>query len=349
MFPDKVERLVIDAVVDSEDYYNTAWDTSLRDTSKVLQYFFNACSNAGPSKCAFYAETPSKVEKNLNDLYDSLKRRPLPIKTPRSYGLLDYARLRETIFNSLFSPWASFSRLAEGLAALASDGNGTILFMMQEKEPSKCSCGGDPDPYLFGSFHESPYTAIFCNDGTPIPGTFEDTIQYYEKALKLSEWSSVWAGIRTSCSGWKHTSSMHFRGTQRNFNMFLLNKLVLTGPITGNTADPVTPLSSARKMAKAFPGSVVLQQDSTGHASISAPSTCTQSHVKAYFINGTLPQTDTVCEVIGDPFTHEEKLDELLATPESTSFQTPGHQIAISETRSDEFELLKAVFRQLGD
>lgn len=55
-------------------------------------------------------------------------------------------------------------------------------------------------------------------------------------------------------------------------------------------------------MAKGFPSSVVLTQNSDGHCTLSAPSLCTAKHVRAYFQNGTLPAIGTVCEVDVLPF-----------------------------------------------
>lgn len=78
---------------------------------------------------------------------------------------------------------------------------------------------------------------------------------------------------------------------------------------------------SGKKMNSHFPKSVLLTQNSTGvrtihltililylsdsflsihsfqHCSLSAPSSCTAKYVRQYFIDGTLPPVDTVCEV----------------------------------------------------
>ncbi|KDR74341.1 hypothetical protein GALMADRAFT_578873 [Galerina marginata CBS 339.88] len=65
--------------------------------------------------------------------------------------------------------------------------------------------------------------------------------------------------------------------------------------------DPVTPLWAAKNMSRGFEGSVVLQQNSSGHCSVSAPSVCTQKYVRKYFEDGTLPPPGTVCGVVGKP------------------------------------------------
>ncbi|THU83797.1 alpha/beta-hydrolase [Dendrothele bispora CBS 962.96] len=258
MFPDKVERLVIDGVADAEDYYETGWRTSLRDTSKTLQVFFNTCFSAGPSKCAFYDDNgPSAIEANLFGLYAVVKKKPFPVRTTRSYGLVDYNRLRVTIFTSLYSPYDSWPTLAEGLADLAK-GNATKLFSMQERDPFKCPCSGEEQDDIATEV-EDANTSILCNDGKEIPGTLEDAVEYHEKALReVSEWHSIWTGIRVSCSGWPDLQGVHFQGPVTGKTSF---PLLVIGNEAGKSftdfhihigisdilhfyQDPVTPLSS---------------------------------------------------------------------------------------------------------
>ncbi|KAK7466250.1 hypothetical protein VKT23_004978 [Stygiomarasmius scandens] len=335
MFPDKVERLAIDGVADAEDYYETGWRTSLRDTSKTIQAFFDTCFAAGPSKCAFYDPNgPSAIETNLRDLYASVKEKPFPVRTSKSYGLVDYNRLRVTIFTSLYSPYDSWVTLAEGLADLAK-GNGTKLFSMQEKDPFQCPCSGEKDD--ISTEVEDANTSILCNDGKEIPGTVEDAVEYHEKALReVSEWYSIWSGIRVSCSDWPDRQDAHFQGPVTGKTSFPLL-------FVGNEADPVTPLSSARKMSNEFHGSALLTQASPGHCSYRAPSPCTQMYVRAYFQNGTLPTPGTICPIIGTPFAQP---DDVLRTNEPVIENTDSDQIiwnASSSGSNYDHEFLKAV------
>ncbi|KAJ7359568.1 hypothetical protein DFH08DRAFT_1074993 [Mycena albidolilacea] len=66
--------------------------------------------------------------------------------------------------------------------------------------------------------------------------------------------------------------------------------------------DHITPLRNAKKMSKAFTGSVVLMQDCPGHTSLAGASPCTWGYIREYFLNGTLPDNDTVCPVLGSLF-----------------------------------------------
>ncbi|CAA7262051.1 unnamed protein product [Cyclocybe aegerita] len=50
MFPDKIARLVIDGVVDSEDYYATLWTQNLVDADKTMEHFFTGCTEGRPTR-----------------------------------------------------------------------------------------------------------------------------------------------------------------------------------------------------------------------------------------------------------------------------------------------------------
>ncbi|KAL4257974.1 Serine protease/Carboxylesterase S33 [Pleurotus pulmonarius] len=294
LFPDRIERLVLDGVVDAENYFATLYSNNLLDTDKALQSFFDSCFEGGPDLCPFYESSPQAIARKLDELTQSIFLRPVPVVTSLSYGLVDYSRLRNTIFLSLYSPYTDFPRLAQGLADLAR-GNGTTLYQFLETPAFDCACGTQAplQPVLDGR------NVIGCTDGKEVSDTFEESESYLRDLLLQSQWAELWATLRISCLGWPKQEKKHFQGP------FVGNT---SHPILwiGNTADPVTPVASAHKMAKGFPGSIVLTQDSPGHSSMSAPSTCTAGHVREYFLNGTLPAEGVVCPVDGPIFSAQK-------------------------------------------
>ncbi|KAF8959373.1 TAP-like protein-domain-containing protein [Flammula alnicola] len=291
LFPDRIERMVVDGVTDAEDYFATKLSTSLMDTNKALESFFTGCVEAGSEGCDFWAPTPEDIRQNLTKLYASVQSQPRPIKVASSYGLLDYAKLRVAVLMSLFTPYATFPLLARGLADLAS-GDGSLLFTAFTPPPFECSC--DSSAHIFEVVDDAAM-AIICNDGEDVPSNLESAEAHLKMMMNVSDWGEIWSGVRISCSGWPSYPKKHFRGPfQGNTSHPLL--------VIGNTADPVTPLWSAKRMAYSFNGSVVLTQDSSGHTSLSAPSLCTQQYVRKYFDDGTLPTPGTVCPVLGKPF-----------------------------------------------
>uniref|UniRef100_A0A8H7XK85 Alpha/beta-hydrolase n=1 Tax=Psilocybe cubensis TaxID=181762 RepID=A0A8H7XK85_PSICU len=290
MFPDKIERMVIDGVADAEDYY--ALDrhlTSLIDTDKILDGFFTECAEAGPENCHFWAPTADDIRRNLTVIFESIRSRPIPVKTDTTYGVLDYRKLKETIFTTLYKPYTLFPSLATALADLSAGNASALYTLIPGPKSPDCQCSPESSP--FNSSVTDATTGILCNDGEEI---LEDVValeNHLNNLMKMSFWGDVWAGLRLNCLGWPKFPKTQFRGP---FEGKTSHPILLIG----NTADPVTPLWAARNMSRGFEGSVVLQQNSLGHCSLAAPSPCTQQYVRKYFIDGTLPPAGTVCEPI---------------------------------------------------
>ncbi|KAK0491713.1 TAP-like protein-domain-containing protein [Armillaria luteobubalina] len=286
-FQHKVER-----VLDMDRYYRNEWQDNTADAD--MQSFFDGCVAAGPDRCAFFSPTATEISNGLDHLYDSILAQPVPFVTPSSYGIVDYTVLRAAVRNAMYSPYNYFSDLAEGLALLAA-GDGSRIYALEE----------------------TAYN----------PSSVEDLFAYWETVKGLSGFSDLLFPRRISCSWWwwwwwwyRHKVPIR-NGRAHSPDMAVpcavatkAHAVVITllSPITantsypvlfiGNTADPLTPLSLAKKTSRAFPGSVVLTQNSSGHTSLAAWSACRNAHVQAYFQNGTLPDDETVCEVESEMF-----------------------------------------------
>ncbi|TEB34821.1 hypothetical protein FA13DRAFT_1788447 [Coprinellus micaceus] len=323
MYPDKIERLIIDGVMDSEDYYATGWKTNLVDANDSLNLFFNACAEAGPIRCALHAANPDDIKRNLTKLHESVRREPVTVKTDSFYGVVNYSLLRGVIFSALYSPYRAFQPVADALAQLAA-GDGAPLLSLLGAAPYKCSC--NPFEHIRDAVRDGQ-TTLVCNDGDEVPNSLEELEEYYEGLVKVSEWADIWGSVRGSCVGWPKNKKP-FRGP------FVGNT---SHPILviGNTADPVTPLRSAKKMAAGFKDSVVLTIDSGGHCSINAASVCAQLHVQRYFQFGTLPDPDTVCEpILKNPFfprPARENFDQVIPDLEGADANFVGAVMELTE------------------
>ncbi|KAG2014272.1 hypothetical protein CC2G_011105 [Coprinopsis cinerea AmutBmut pab1-1] len=306
MFPDKVERMVLDGVVDLDDHYTVAWGDNLQDADNVLEQFFTCCAAAGPSGCAFHQPSAADIKASFYQLANQIRNEPIPVYTTSTsgaptYGLLDYSKFQTTVFYALYSPFSSFAPLAEVLAQLA-DGNPEPFFAFDGAQAFRCDCGATGGEEEEEEEEEEMQAvtegtaAVLCTDGAKVPQGLGDTQTAFAGLSAKSEWAGVWAWMRLSCLGWpKKTPAASFEGP------YAANT---SHPILfiGSTADPVTPLANANKVSQGFNGSVVLTQDAPGHTSLGATSFCTQLAIREYFINGTLPAPDTVCDVIGSPF-----------------------------------------------
>ncbi|KAF7308918.1 Abhydrolase-4 domain-containing protein [Mycena kentingensis (nom. inval.)] len=311
MFPDKVGRVIIDGIVDADDYFATKWVNNLLDSDKALQAFADGCVSAGPNDCAFYSPSASTIISNIDALYASLHARPLPVLLPGSNtgGVFTFSNLRYTVFHALYSPYALVAPLAQGLAELQKNGDATTLFslfiqMQNSVNPTPfepCGCGDSAAEQQFVSF---PEYSIICNDGERVSPKYEDLVDFYAGLRQLSSFADVWNEFHARCMAWPDFPKTNFRGPiVANTSFPLL--------IIGNTIDPVTSLWAAKKTSKGLNGSVVLTQDSIGHTSISGASVCTAKYVREYFFNGSLPPVDTVCPVVTPLFPGSAEVEKL--------------------------------------
>ncbi|KAK6981586.1 Abhydrolase-4 domain-containing protein [Favolaschia claudopus] len=334
MFPDKIGRMAIDGVLDADDYYSAEYLTPFLDIDKTWQTFLDGCVAAGPDACALYEQNTTAIQAKIDALERQLLTRPVPAivdassSTP-AYHAVDYSLLRLTMFDALYKPYKLFQPLASALHDLISSGNASALYKM--------SVGGSGSPPLYAcpansnSSVEDQFAsvidagiAVICNDGKSIGADYEDVKKNYEALCATSSWCDVFS-MRMPCLRWPEYLKNNFTISFKTNTSFPL--LVIS-----NTADPVTPRPDGVKMSSGFAGSVLLTQDSPGHASLSAPSSCTMSHVAAYFVNGTLPAKDTVCSV--------DATAELFPRANSTeSIAARG----VRRSRSREEELSEAV------
>lgn len=300
MYPDRVKRMILDGVVDAPDYVANGWATNLQDTDKVLQSFYRHCFDGG-DRCPLYDSAgPKAIEKRLNDFLDTIRQ--TPIVAVDSSGsvppeIITYSDIKSSIFVSLKSPVLAFQTLAWLLDQLYKREYDQVLRIIKLQTFVHCpTARNDSSQYPTGGNEAT--RAIVCVDGDDMSN---QTRPEFAKYLELLESQSpaggaIWASIRLTCTGWQTRPKWRYTGP------FGSNT---SAPILwiGNTADPVTPLRNAFNMAKGFPGSAVLQQDSEGHCALfNAPSSCTIEAIRQYLGSGALPKAGTVCPPERKPF-----------------------------------------------
>ena len=177
--------------------YIALWSNNLIDTDKTMESFYTGCADAGPDRCAFWAPSSDDIRQNLTNLYNSIRVQPVPVKTGNTYGYVDYKILHFSVFRSLYSPFASYRHLAQGLADLAA-GDGT--FILKATTPAPFECSRDSSKGLKQNGREAEI-AILCNDGVDIPADLRSAQKHYEMMSNVSEFGNLWASItRTQCA-----------------------------------------------------------------------------------------------------------------------------------------------------
>ncbi|TCD68548.1 hypothetical protein EIP91_010473 [Steccherinum ochraceum] len=308
MFPDKVGRVILDGVVDAEDYYKGLWLDMVPDTDEGLRFLEQECVDLGPSGCAFYEPTVDLVHARLTALLAKLRAYPISFYDDDlgAFGLMDYSSVKRFLFQILYGPIGLASYIFQGLYELEQGKVGRSIIQwggagLNRAISTPCQCS---KPETYRSSFEA-VIAIACGDGEPFNGTVVDIEADYREMAKLSSFAEC-LGMRLACSGWKLRAKERFTG---NFSPLSLQQYTACShypdqsPVLTpmNVLDPVTPLWNARKMSRGFKDSVLLTQDSPGHCSLAGASLCTTQAIRSYFKDGVLPKPGTVCDIIRTP------------------------------------------------
>lgn len=330
MFPHRIGRMILDGVVDADDYAATGWTTNLSDNLKTWTTFFEDCFEAG-AKCALYKSTyttPKQIQEHVENFMEHLKENPIPLVVNGNAGLMTHFVLKVAIHSTLYFPNMLWPRLAQILASLEMGRLGTGPAILNDVDFwSEADHRGfkpslPPVPTLlrghFGRPIQSPqddYTwqleaavSILCGDGDDITWRSKANQTDYLRLLQgQSELdAAVWAEITLRCVHWpqalRPSDINRFTGPfQSNLSDYDSRASPLL--FIGNTADPVTPVGNAHRMSSRHEGSVVLTQDMPGHCSSEiSPTTCGFAATKAFFANGTLPEPGLICKRVRKPW-----------------------------------------------
>ncbi|TAQ86409.1 hypothetical protein B7494_g5254 [Chlorociboria aeruginascens] len=281
MFPDRIEKMILDGVQNPHEYYHANADfQEWTDSDKEFSAIFTGCQ-AAPNNCALAHgnATATELEQAAWGLLDTVKYHPIPIGGSL---ILDYTTLKSILSYSLYSPagWPTLASLLDML--LTGNFEGALPLL----EGYLIEIGGGGGISL--AFAE---LGIHCGDLDLRLSSFDDLIPVIDRLYTTSRIMGDAATIvTTSCSQWKMAAKERYQG---NFQVQTSKPVLLIG----NTYDGLTPLVSAYNLSSGLEGSVVLEVNGYGHTSLAAPSICTLKASAAYWTNGTLPRPGTICKL----------------------------------------------------
>ncbi|SNX82860.1 uncharacterized protein MEPE_01566 [Melanopsichium pennsylvanicum] len=306
MFPQDVNRFIIDGVVDVPDYMQGLWSTNLKDTDRGFHGFFQECVKAGPKACSLASQSSSakKLHHKFLDLLEELKYNPMPVVLADVPQLLTFSMILETFFMALYKP-AGWPKLADMINDVF-NGNGTAF--VNAYGDSTYHAPSEPES-------EEANAAIACGDALrdapERPWGIEEAkthIQGLEKDSPL--FGQFFGGQGVKCIGsWKLRSNERHHGNFESNTSFPLLTL-------GNDFDPVTPGRFADKMANKFKSAVSVRRAGYGHCSMSQPSKCINKIVRDYFVDGTVPKKGIKCDVDDSPFPQPKNETQSFVTME---------------------------------
>jgi pimeloyl-ACP methyl ester carboxylesterase len=127
LFPDHVGRLIVDGVLDAEDYYNNGWKSNLFDADKAMDSFSTFCHESGPNNCSFWGPSVQNITDRLDNILAELKDNPIPVlglQPSSTPGLTTYSDLKQILLSATYAPLQRFPSLSDILLDLE-QGNGS--------------------------------------------------------------------------------------------------------------------------------------------------------------------------------------------------------------------------------
>ncbi|KAK0658575.1 hypothetical protein DIS24_g4579 [Lasiodiplodia hormozganensis] len=272
MFPDRIDRMILDAVVNIHEYWHSQDVETLTDADKAFSKFLEECFDAGEEKCALARSNTTAAafeEEFYSWLEDDLKYHP--IAGPRF--VMNYSVIK------ILTRLALYTR--NRLPTLAK----LISAAMKGEFAADADLTVFDDPYGGAE----AYYAIYCADKTMRTDRIEDVMPFLEKMVQLSRIKGDVAEDIMICSQWPVESKERYLD---DYNVQTKHPLL----IIGNTYDAVTPFVLAKNASESFPGSALLEHGGFGHGSSAQTSVCTTKAIHDYFVSGKLPEPGTVCE-----------------------------------------------------
>ncbi|MGW1228652.1 alpha/beta hydrolase [Streptomyces sp. NPDC001478] len=276
LFPERVGRAVLDAVVDpTEDAEESALGQA-RGFQLALDNFARDCVDRGDA-CKLPGATPKEVEQGVAVLLDHLEKQPIAGLGDRK---LTQTQATTGIAAALYSK-ETWPLLEQGLDE-ADGGNGGLLLALADSLN-----GRSEDGHYDNS--AAANTAINCADSKQrftLDGTKERLPAFREASPVFGDYLG-WGLM--SCTDWPVEGVWNHPDVSAPGAAPIL--------VIGNTGDPATPYAGARAMARALGDGVGVEMTykGEGHGAYNSENACVQKAVGGYLLDGKVPPAGTVC------------------------------------------------------
>ncbi|KAI0505183.1 Alpha/Beta hydrolase protein [Xylaria bambusicola] len=293
MFPDRIGRMVLDGVINVEQYYHNDWRDSVDQMDAGIESFASFCHSAGAEACSFWGPSAAEIMGRLDAIISQLQNQPIPVSGVENGGLptlVTYSDLKQLFINSLYIPIASFPLMADVLHQLE-NGNASAL-------------AGTYYAFATGLLDDAG-TLIRCADSyrTNRLSSIEEWESFVEESVSRSKYvGDIWPIFVETilCTAIRPELPDSLVIPDPNVRLNRTTSFPIL--FASNTIDPLSPLISAQMMHSRFPGSALLLQEAVGHTVVeNGGSNCYFGHVQAY-LQGVVPASNTTCPQQYIPF-----------------------------------------------
>lgn len=121
MFPDRVGRMVLDGVLNAEQYYENDWRDNFDQMDETMEQFSSFCHSAGPETCSFWGPSPADISSRMDSIIHQFQNHPVPVSGVQSQDLptlVTYSDLKALFMNTIYAPLRTFPVMADILHQL---------------------------------------------------------------------------------------------------------------------------------------------------------------------------------------------------------------------------------------
>ncbi|HET6877021.1 MAG TPA: alpha/beta hydrolase [Jatrophihabitans sp.] len=272
LFPHKVAAMVLDGAVDPLTGEIAADAQQLKGFEGAFDQFASWCRDHAP--CSKLGDPRAAVEA----LAARASRDPIPTSTPGDSRRATNSLVLTGVLGALYSKakWPDLGNAV--LSAQQGDAAGLLALADQYNERYNGHYTNLADANV----------TINCNDAKPGPSD-----------ARIRSIDTSWTRRFPIFGAWSVPSLFYCQQWQPDRTPPPLPTAEHTAHkvlVVGNLHDPATPYKGAQDLAKTMGNAELLTWNGEGHTSYLEGSTCIDTYVNNYLVNGTLPPAETTCQ-----------------------------------------------------
>ncbi|QRV97893.1 alpha/beta hydrolase family protein [Ceratobasidium sp. AG-Ba] len=274
MFPERVGRLILDAVVHPEHWANQpphkSWEYSIMTANISLAGFVSECVKAGPTRCNFTMENDSETK--LRQRLVGLFNRAYDWKKSNASSPFGSGPLRQYIHREMYAP-EQWPKLASGLAsydkrlppAAISDyflpGSSTKATLVGLKKTINIDAYNQEEDLGVVEYSQPAITCADAIDNHSNVTTKEVLEEVARVAQKYPIFGPMWSSV-LYCHRWPVRAVERYTGPWYRSPS---NKIL----IIGTEGDPITPFKWTKEVATSYGSAhaALVEQEYYGHPS----------------------------------------------------------------------------------
>ncbi|WP_103542820.1 alpha/beta hydrolase [Streptomyces sp. SM1] len=279
LFPDRAGRLVLDGAMDPS---LPARRLNLEQTEgfdTAFTAFAEDCVRQSDCPLGDAGTSPGQAGKNLRAFFDELDARPAPT------GDADGRTLTESlatigVIAAMYDEGA-WPQLREALTSAMKENDGAGLLFLSDSYYER-NADGEYTNLMFAN------AAVNCLDLPPAfdsPDEVRRVLPDFEKASPVFGEGLAWASL--NCAYWPVKAT----GEAQRIEAKGAAPIV----VVGTTRDPATPYRWAEALAGQLSSARLLTYDGDGHTAYGRGSSCIDSAINTYLLDGTPPKDGKRC------------------------------------------------------